>query len=370
MKIAIVHDYLNQYGGAERVVEVLHEVFPEAPIYTSIYLPHNMPDSFKKMDIRTSFMQKLPFLHKHFKKYLLLYPKAIESFDLNEYDVVLSSSSAFAKGAIKGTETCHICYCYAPMRFVWNYEEYVARENFGKSIRKILPLAIQKLRKWDETTVNRVDYYIAISENIRKRINQWYHREAEVIYPPVNTEIFQPSKEIGNYFLVVSRLNSYKRIDLVIQVFNELKFPLRIIGDGPHRSGLEKMAHQNINFLGKVSDEKLAENYSKCKALIFPSAEDFGIAPLEAQASGRPVIAYAAGGALETVVDGVTGIFFKEQTVESLIEAVKRFEEIKNIFNSKRIRENALRFDKEIFKKKIKSFIEEKYEKFRKERKI
>ena len=361
MKIAIVHDYLNQYGGAERVVEVLRELFPEAPIYTSIYLPDNMPNSFRKMDIRTSFMQKLPFLHKHFKKYLLLYPKAIQSFDLSKYDVVLSSSSAFAKGAIKGQEACHICYCYTPMRFVWNYEEYVARENFGKCIRKILPFAIQKLRKWDETTVNRVDYFIAISQNIQRRIKEYYDRESEVIYPPVNTEIFQPSKEIGNYFLVVSRLNSYKRIDLVIQVFNELKLPLRIIGNGPHRSALEKMAHQNIKFLGKVSDEKLAENYSKCKALVFPSGEDFGIAPLEAQASGRPVIAYADGGALETIVEGITGIFFKQQTAESLIEAIGRFDKIKNNFVPQKIRENAFRFDKEIFKRKIKIFIEEKY---------
>lgn len=370
MKIAIVHDYLNQYGGAERVVEVLHETFPEVPIYTTIYLPKNMPDAFKNMDIRTSFMQNLPFLNKHFKKYLMLYPKAIEKLDLSEYNVILSSNSAFAKGIKVNSNTLHICYCYTPMRFVWDYERYVERENFGRVIRIILPFFIKWLRKWDLKTNSSVNYFIAISKNVQRKIKECYNRKAELIYPPVDIGKFKISEKIEDYFLIVSRLNTYKRIDLVIETFNQLKLPLRIIGNGPYRKNLEKLAGPNIEFLGKVNEEVLVEKYSHCQSLIFPGEEDFGIAPVECQASGRPVIAYAAGGALETVIEGVTGVFFREQTAEFLIEAIKKFDKLRNNFNPKKIRENALRFDKEIFKKKIKAFIEEKYNQFRKERKV
>lgn len=361
-----MHDYLNQYGGAERVVEVLHEIFPEAPIYTSIYISKNLSKSFRGMDIRVSFMQKLPFLDRHFKKYLLLYPKAMESFNLENYDVVLSSSSAFAKGVKLLKKTCHICYCYTPMRFVWDYENYIARENFGKVIYKVLPLAINKLRKWDLETSRGVNYFIAISENVRKRIKKYYHKEAEVIYPPVEVSKFKVAREVRDYFLVVSRLNSYKRVDLVIEAFNKLGLPLRVVGDGPYRSELEKMViGKNIKFLRRVPDEKLIEIYSKCRAFIFPGEEDFGIAPVEAQASGRPVIAYAGGGALETIVEGVTGIFFYGQSVTHLINAVKNFVQKESYFKPDVIRKNALRFDKEIFKQKLKDFVHEKYNGYR-----
>lgn len=362
MKLALVHDYLNQRGGAEKVVEVLHQIYPTSPIYTSIYLPEKMPAVFKEMDIRTSFMQQLPFLDSHFKKYLLLYPYAFESFDLNEYDVILSSSSSWAKGIITKPKTCHICYCYTPMRWVWNYDEYVQRENFGWLTRKTLPLAIRRLEKWDRETINRVNHYIAISKNVAERIKRLYRREAEVIYPPVETERFFISSEIEDYYLIVSRLNTYKRIDLVIGVFNDLKKPLKIIGDGPYRRALQKMAKKNIEFLGKVSDEELAEYYSKCRALIFPGEEDFGIAPVEAQASGRPVIAYARGGALETVIEEETGLFFREQTTKALKQAIKNFERMS--FYPQLIRKNAQRFDKTIFMKRIKNFVEEKYQNF------
>ena len=359
--IAIVHDYLNQYGGAERVVEVLNEIFPQAPLYTSIYLPENMPENFRNMDIRPSFMQKLPFLNKHFKKYLPLYPRAMESFNLNDYDIVLSSSSAFAKGARINSNSLHICYCYTPMRFVWDYERYIEKENFGKIIQKMLPFFIERLRKWDIKINKGVNYFIAISKNVQNRINRYYGREAEIIYPPVNTDIFGISTKINDFYLVVSRLNPYKRIDLVIEAFNQLKYPLRIIGEGPYRKNLEKMAKSNIEFLGKISDNDLIKNYSHCQALIFPGEEDFGMVPLETQASGRPVIAYARGGALETVIDGVSGIFFKELTVMSLLEAIRRFEKTKKNFNSKKMRDNSLRFNKETFTERIKMFIEEKY---------
>ncbi len=360
MKIAIVHDYLNQYGGAERVVEVLHDIFPKAPVYTTIYLPENLPDSFRKMDIRTSFMQRLPFLDKHFKKYLLLYPKAVESFDLSDYDVVLSSSSAFAKGIKTISNTLHICYCYTPMRFAWDYERYVEKENFGKIISKTLPFFIDRLRKWDLEKNIRVDYFIAISKNVQKKIDRYYRLGSEVIYPPVNTTKFSISCKKGDYYLVVSRLNAYKGIDLVIEAFNQLGFPLKIIGDGPHRKNLEKLVKSNTEFLGKLDDDDLIKHYRHCKALIFPGDEDFGIVPVETQACGIPVIAHAMGGALETVIDGVTGILYKEMTQESLTEAITRFEKIKNNFDSKIIRENALKFDRAIFTEKIKAFIGEK----------
>ena len=357
MKIAIVHDFLNQYGGAERVIEALHVVYPDAPIYTSIYLSDNLPESFKKMDIRTSFMQKLPFLKKHFKKYLPLYPMAFESFNLKEYDIILSSSSAFAKGVQKATGACHVCYCYTPMRFAWDYDNYIAKECFGNLERQLLPFVISKLKKWDLETKDRVDHYIAISDNIRKRIKRCYGRDSSVIYPPVNTGNFKIARKVGDSFLVVSRLNAYKQIDIVINAFNGLKLPLKIIGDGPARKSLERSAASNIQFLGKVDDIALAEHYAQCRAFIFPGEEDFGIAPVEAQAAGRPVIAYAAGGALETVIEGVTGVFFHEPNSESVAKAVRRLMEIERSFEPRKIRENAIRFDRAIFMREIKEYI-------------
>ncbi|MBM3706873.1 MAG: glycosyltransferase family 4 protein [Actinobacteria bacterium] len=362
MRIAIVHDYLNQYGGAERVIEVFNELFPNAPIFTSIYNEEKLPAIFRQMNIKTSFMQRFPFLDRHFKKYLLFYPKAIESFDLSDYDLVLSSSSAFAKGAIKDKDACHICYCYTPMRFVWDYIRYVEKENFGKLTQNILPLVIKKLKKWDIATIDRVDYYIAISAYIRDRIKRCYERDAEVIHPPVNVKSFTVSNKAEDYFLIVSRLNAYKNIDLVIDAFNDLGLNLKIVGSGPYKETLMKMVkRKNIEFLGRLDETDLKEIYSKCRAYIFPGKEDFGITPVEAQASGRPVIAYADGGALETVLDKVTGLFFKENTKDAFTEIVKKFLRVEDRFNRNIIRENALRFDREIFKEKIMDFINQKY---------
>jgi len=365
MKIAIVHDYLNQFGGAERVVEVLHELYPHAPIYTSIYTPETMPSVFRNMDIRTSFLQKFPMLNKYFKYYLLFYPKAMESLKIEGYDVVLSSSSAFAKGVRLDKNILHICYCYTPTRFVWDYENYVKKEEFSKFISEALPLAIKKIKKWDLSTIPNVNHFIAISNNIREKIKRFYNRESVVIYPPVDVSMFHESSDISDYFLVVSRLNSYKNIDLVIEAFNHLELKLKIVGVGPFRKQLENMVKKdNIEFLGKVLDKELVELYSRCKALIFPGEEDFGITPLEAQASGRPVIAYAGGGALETIIEGETGLFFERNEPQSLIDAVNKFIKIEKNINSKKIIENAWKFNKEVFKKEIKAYIDEKYEQF------
>lgn len=366
MKIAIVHDYLIQYGGAEKVVEALHGMYPEAPIYTSAYLPGRLPDSFRAMDIRTSFIQSLPFLETSFKKYLVLYPMAFESFNLEGYDVVVSSSSGFAKGVRTGPTTLHICYCYSPARFLWDYDRYIEKEPLSGITKFILSMVIGPLRNRDMQSNKGVGHFIAISNNIRKKIERIYRRPSDVIYPPVSVSNLTVSACTEDYFLVVSRLVAYKRIDLVIEAFNRLHKPLRIVGGGPYRSALEKMAGSNVAFLGSVDQENLWESYRHCRAVIFPGDEDFGIVPVEAQAFGRPVIAYASGGALETVRDGVTGIFFKQPTAESLVSAIERFEGLESSFDSTEIRRNALRFDKAIFEADLRRFIDTKYTEFQK----
>lgn len=359
MKIAIVHDYLNQFGGAERVVSALHELFPLDPIYTSIFDEKKMPDTFQRMDIHLSFMQKFPFVSRFFKYYLFFYPLAFESFDLSEYDLILSSSSAFAKGVKKREGQLHICYCHTPMRFVWRYEDYVKRESIPMFMKGILPLMLEPIKKWDLQTADKVDFFVANSRTVAKRIKNTYGRGSVIINPPVDCGLFKPSNLDHDYFLVVSRLNTYKRIDIVVEAFNKLELPLKIIGDGPDRRNLQRMAGPNIEFLGRKLDQELAKYMAQCRALIFPGEEDFGIAPLEAMSAGRPVIAFRAGGAEETVLDGKTGIFFEKQSVESLVQAMKRFQFA--TFSKREIREHAEKFDKKIFKQKIKNFVEQKF---------
>jgi glycosyltransferase involved in cell wall biosynthesis len=360
MKVALVHDYLNQMGGAERVVMALHELFPDAPIYTSIYDPARVDPAFQKMDIRTSFMQKLPLVTKHHQPYLPLYPFAMENLDLRGYDLVLSSSSAFGKGVITRPETLHICYCHTPMRWCWNYEEYVERERLGKVARAILPFLITKLRTWDQISAMRVDHFVANSPIVAERIRKYYRREAIYIPPPVeaNRFPFDPTIETENYFLILSRLVPYKRIDLAIEACNQLQLPLVIIGGGRDLERLKRMAGPTIRFLGKLPDEEVLHYYTHCRAFIFPGEEDFGITPLEAQACGRPVIAYGAGGALATIVDGITGIFFREQTVKSLTTVLASFNE--QMFNPYVIHNHALEFDIPRFRRRILQFIETK----------
>ncbi len=360
MKVALVHDYLNQMGGAERVVMALHEIYPDAPIYTSIYDPKLVDPAFRKMDIRTSFMQKFPMVTKHHQPYLPFYPFAMESLDLRGYDLVLSSSSAFGKGVITRPETMHICYCHTPMRWCWNYEEYVEREQLGKMARRILPFLITGLRSWDQTSSMRVDHFIANSPVIAERIQKYYRRDAVVIPPPVEASrfTFDPTIQPEDYFLIVSRLIPYKRIDLAIEACNRLRLPLVIIGSGRDLERLKKLAGPTIRFMGRLSDQEVLSYYARCRAFLFPGEEDFGITPLEAQASGRPVIAYGVGGALASVVDGVTGVFFKKQTVESLAEVLATFDEQR--YNRQVIRSHALEYDMPRFHRRIQQFIEAK----------
>ncbi len=360
MKVALVHDYLNQMGGAERVVMALHDIFPDAPIYTSIYDPERVDPAFQRMDIRTSFMQKLPLVTKHHQPYLPLYPFAMERLDLRGYDLVLSSSSAFAKGVITRPETMHICYCHTPMRWCWNYDEYVEREHLGRMARSILPFFITGLRIWDLTTAMRVDHFIANSPIVAERIKKYYRRDAVVIPPPVEAHRFpfDATTVPEDYCLIVSRLVPYKRVDLAIQACNLLQLPLIIIGGGRDLEPLQKMAGSTIRFLGRLSDAEVLHYYTHCRALLFPGEEDFGITPLEAQASGRPVIAYGAGGALASVIDGVTGRFFREQTIESLAAVLSTFDE--RMFQPESIRNHALEFDTPRFQRRILQFIEAK----------
>jgi glycosyltransferase involved in cell wall biosynthesis len=359
MKLAIVHDYLNQFGGAERVVLALHEAFPDAPVFTSIYDKKRMPSEFKEIDIRTTFMQFLPGIMRHYKPYLPIYPLAFRSISLKGFDVILSSSSAFAKGVNKPENALHICYCHNPMRFVWRYDDYIQEESLPLQIKALLPLYIRRLKMWDVRTSAGVDHFIANSMTVARRILEHYGRDSVVINPPVEAEKFNISNGTGDYYLIVSRLKPYKKIEVAVAAFSRLKKPLKIIGTGDHLNKLRSIAGPSIDFVGAVRDEELAFYYSKCRALIFPGEEDFGIVPLEAMASGRPVIAFSRGGALETVVEGETGVFFDPQTPEALVSAVKDFENMR--FDGQKIRAHALSFGKEVFKAKIKDFVESKY---------
>ncbi|MBI5400428.1 glycosyltransferase [Candidatus Saganbacteria bacterium] len=358
MKIAIVHDYLNQFGGAERVITALHELWPEAPIYTSIFNEQKMPEIFRHMDIRVSWMQRLPFVFDLFKSYFFLYPLVFDQFDLSGYDVLLSSSSAYAKGIRKSPKQLHICYCYTPARFLWRYDDYVKRESIPQIFKTLLSFLLEPIKKWDLNNSNAVDFFIAISRAVADRIAKIYQRQSVIIYPPVDNDLFSVSNVDADYFLVVSRLSAYKRIDLVIEACNRLELPLKILGAGPDRLRLKQLAGPTIEFVGPVADRELVKYVTQCRALIFPGEEDFGIVPLEAMAAGRPVIAYRGGGALETMIDEVTGLFFDEPTSESLMLALKRFQFL--AWDKRRLQAQAVKFDKAQFKQKMKAFVETK----------
>lgn len=368
MKIALVHDWLTNFAGAERVLLAMHELWPEAPIFTTVYNSKNA-SQFAGADIRVSFMQKIPFAKKKHQMFLPLMPLAFESFDFSEYDVVLSTSHACSKGIVTKPKTLHICYCHTPMRYAWDgSQEYIQKAGFGKLFKSwLIPVMMNYLRVWDRATADRVDEFLANSSFVAKRIKKYYQRDAKVLYPPVDCGRFGMSegRNVGmsegqDFYLIVGRLVPYKRVDLVVEAFNENGRKLLIVGEGPEKGKLKKIAKENITFLGHVSEAQVAELMSKCKAFIFPQEEDFGISAVEAQAAGRPVIAYGEGGALETIIEGKTGVFFKEQSAESLNLALERAEKIS--FSPEEIRAHAQQFDIAIFKSRIKQFVELKKE--------
>jgi len=365
MKIALVYDRVNKIGGAERVLEALHEIWPEAPLYTAVYNPTTAPWA-KKFQVIPSFLNKFPLAKKHHEAYPWLTPLAFESFAFSGYDVVISVTSAEAKGIITRPSTLHLCYCLTPTRYLWSgYEEYF-RQPFLKFLSQPV---ITYLRRWDKIAAQRSDTFIAISKNVQKRIKKYYGRESEVIYPPVDVDKFPISNfqfPISNikhqppgFFLVVSRLVGYKKVDLVIKAFNELNLPLKIVGVGNEMRRLRQMANSNIEFLGQLTDKELLNYYQRCEAVIFPQVEDFGLVPLEAQACGKPVIAFKGGGALETVIEKKTGTFFYPQTSTALIKKLKEFKI--NNYKPEDCRKNAEKFTKELFKKKFKQLVEENY---------
>ncbi len=358
MRVALVHDYLNQMGGAERVLLTLHDLFPQAPIYTSIYDPKRVDARFRALDIRTSFIQRLPGAKRHHQRFLPLYPFAFEHLDLREYDLVISDSSAFAKGIVTRPDALHICYCHTPMRWAWNYEEYVERERLGRLTRMMLPPFISWLRSWDYTTAARVDYFVANSPGVAARIAKYYRRESVFIPPPIEASRFYVAPQHEDYFLIVSRLIPYKRIDRAVRAFTLLELPLRIVGTGRDERRLRRMAGKNVQFLGRLSDEQVRAQMARCRAFIFPGEEDFGITPLEAQACGRPVIAYGSGGALATVVEGGTGLFFFEPTPEALAEVIVSFKD--EYFDPQAIRRHAEEFSTERFMRRFTQFVETK----------
>ena len=354
-KIALVHDYFIQMGGAERVAAALHESFPTAPMYTTVALPHRLPKELRGADIRTSPMQHLPGMEQRFRQYFMLYPFAVEHFDLSEYDLIFSSSSGYAKGVRRRANAIHVCYCHTPMRWAWRYEDYIARENFGRVTRSLLPLSLWGLRKWDLRAARQPNYYIANSKLVARRIKEIYGREAFVIPPPIDVDRFEMSAHIDDYYLVLSRLVPYKRIDLAIEACKRLGRRLVIIGDGPDRARLEKLAGPKTEFLGRQPDSRVSHYASRCRALLFTGEEDFGMVPLEVNAAGRPVIAFRGGGAMETVVEGVTGLFFNRPTSASLEDAIEEFES--RLWHQQTLRKHAEKFDRSVFSFRVLQFL-------------
>ena len=333
----------------------MHDSFPTAPIYTTVALPHRLPKELRGADIRTSAMQLLPGIEQRFRQYFMLYPFAVEHFDLSAFDLIFSSSSGYAKGVRRRSNAIHVCYCHTPMRWAWRYEDYVARENFGRVTRSLLPLSLWGLRKWDLRAAQQPNYYIANSRLVAKRIKEIYGREAFVIPPPIEVDRFQMSSVVDDYYLVLSRLVPYKRIDLAIEACNRLGRRLVIIGDGPDRARLEKLAGPQTQFLGRQSDSQVNHYASRCRALLFTGEEDFGMVPLEVNAAGRPVIAFRGGGAMETVVDGITGVFFDQATSASLEAAIEDFES--RSWHQQSLRKHAEKFDRSVFTFRILQFL-------------
>lgn len=358
-KVAIVHDWLTNQGGGERVVWALHQAYPEAPIYTSVFDPEALPQ-FKGLDVRTSFLQNWPLAKTKHQLFPTLRTMAFESFDLSDYDVVISSSSAEAKGVITKPGTLHVCYCHTPTRYYWSdYAQYRRNTGFGilsPLVRLAMPLVVRRMRMWDFAAAQRVDKFIANSEYVKARIEKYYRQPAEVVNPPIDTSRFSVYEGKRDGFVVVSRLIPYKRVDLAVQACTQLGLKLTVIGDGSELDKLKDIAGSTVHFAGRLTDEEVAEALGRAQAFLFTAEEDFGLTPLEAMACGTPVIAYGKGGATETVVAGKTGEFFAEQTVQSLVAVLRDFDASK--YRSAEIRQHAEGFDQAVFIKKIHKFID------------
>jgi len=358
-KVAIVYDRVNKWGGAEHVLLSLHEIFPKAPLFTSVYDKKNAPWAKVFPEIKTSFLQKIPFAKSNHEFFAILMPLAFESFDFSDFDLVISVTSEAAKGIRTDPNTTHICYCLTPTRYLWShYKEYFK----GQAFKVITKPFVKYLRKLDKKAANRPDKIIAISTEVQKRIKKYYNRDSQIVFPPVNTSmvnnrlrhrIIEVKKR--SYYLVVSRLVGYKKADLVVETFNRLGYPLLVVGTGREEKRLKRMAEKNIKFVGQVSEKKLSLYYRGARALIMPQEEDFGIVAVEAQSYGVPVISYKKGGAIDTVVPGKTGIFFEKQNVTCIVNAIRKFEKMK--FDQTNIITNAREFSKDRFKKEFVDFM-------------
>lgn len=363
MRVAIVHDYLNQFGGAERVLSALMEAFPNAPVFTLLYDQGALPVQFDERRIHTSFLQRMPGARRHHRYFPLLMPLAVEQFDLRNFDVVFSATHSFGKGIITSPHTLHISYCFTPTRYVWDDSHKYVRE-FSRSalFQKFAPMALSYIRLWDYFASQRVDTYVTLSQYVARRIKKYYGREAQVMSPPVNVKKFRVKKEHEGYYLVVSRLVPYKRVDLAIEACEKLGRRLVVVGSGPELKELKERARlsardgqQQTEFRGFVAEDELARLYQGARALLFPQEEDFGITPLEAAASGKPTIAYRAGGAVETIVDGETGVFFDRQETESLMSAMGQFEE--RLWHVPSIRAHAEKYSHERFLRQVQEVV-------------
>lgn len=355
MRIAIVHDYFTQLGGAEKVAKELYRLLPESFLFATVAVPNCMPPGLEGVPVETSWMQALPNIENYYRLYFFLYPFAVSSLDLSSYDLVVSSSSGYAKGVQTSMDAIHVCYCHTPMRWAWNYQSYVKRESFGFSQKAILPMFIRGLRLWDEQASRQPDHFVANSRTVAERIRRVYQRSAEVIHPPIEIERFHPCGKQDDYYLVLSRLVSYKRIDLAVQACTQRRKKLLVIGEGPDRQNLEAIAGPSVHFLGRAPDEQVEYHVARCQALLFPGEEDFGMAPVEAAAAGRPTIAYRAGGAEETIVENVTGLFFNQQTSEDLGDAIEKFE--RQQWSPDTLRTHAESFGVPVFQDRFRSFL-------------
>lgn len=363
LKIALVHDALNQYGGAERVLEHLHEIFPAAPIFVPIYDRKVFPEYYDDWDIRVSWMRHVPGANRFHRALFPLYPFAFQSFDLSEFDVVLSSSFNFAHNVLTSAGTCHICYSHSPPRFLWDYFNYARQERLSGAKRLLAGALLPGFRAWDIATSNRVDHWISPSRAVQMRISKIYRRPSVVISPPVNVTAFAFNKPAGDYYLLLMRLVGWKRAEIAIEACSRLGLNLVVAGDGRDAGRLKAMAGPTVTFVGRVSDSQKKPLYEHCKALILTSEEDFGITPLEAMAAGRPIIAFRGGGALDTVIEGKTGTFFDEQTSENLASVLRRFKPEQ--YDQKLTRAHAEKYDSRQFKRKILAFVQEKFRLYR-----